>query len=596
MSLNEPNRALPYFRRQARDRPDYLWWLAYADVLAENGLPDAAWSLRRRAWTELRRGGATKLATQPEIRDRVVALAMQFAPGDPAKAMLQSLISDRDLGTGARRRMRAQIEPSALRLPKTSGLAPGESLEQLPLVSKIQDGRELLAVLRPLLNRGNLLSEAKLAETEADTEAAVDIQPGDAAAKELALSYFLSTENFDTARAWLLSRYADELSRPAWAELSLALSHKDQGKLSRLLDELPDWLPKIEAVTAMQQTQRLAAAQSLAFETLESRPFSHEAHQKLIDTLLPDAPNVKARYASGYQGGLDFSSWSLDGSWRMPLSITMTAIAESTSLRTTDANLLAYVPNNDRTFGLNARGQRDHGWWQTSLTRRFAVADFNNFRLDWQQSFDVRLQTLSSVGLRQPALETPALRVGGMKDFVETRANYQMGQREYLVGFIHLSRLLSQTGTALGSGRTLSVEAGHRLRTEYPDITVRAGYSNSSFSKYDAANADPIVLQVAPASATSAIDTFIPRASSEFSVNASYGESARSSYSKALRPYGEIGLRHNSLTGLGFSLRSGLSTSVIGTDRLSLFLNAVSATPGNSRGLREVGLSYQWLY
>ena len=88
----------------------------------------------------------------------------------------------------------------------------------------------------------------------------------------------------------------------------------------------------------------------------------------------------------------------------------------------------------------------------------------------------------------------------------------------------------------------------------------------------------------------------MPRGSNQFSLSAALGESARSGISRGLRPYGEFGLRRNSITGTGYNLRAGMTTSLLGADRLSMFLNSISATPGNARGVRELGLAYQWLY
>ena len=627
IALQEPSKALPYFRRQARNHKDYLWWLAYADVLADNGMSDAAWSLRRRAFTELRAqpprieqterteqvaltsADKARPRAEAEIRDRVVALAMQFAPGDGARSVLRNLVKDRETlaialpaeevnlrNKGAGRVVRNgrtvhTAEPSSAIKKSAIAIDTGKIIE-------VTDAGGLLRLLAPMLAAVNTSLPPPI-EPSADMIAAdtpAEQRQHLAAARELALSYFLSSENYDSARAWLLSRYADELSKPAWAQLALALAQKDQNKLARLLDEIPDWLPKLESVDAMQKTQRLAAAQSLAFETLESRPYSNEAHQKLIDTMVNEAPNIQTRVSGGYQGVLDYTTFGVDASWRVPLAMMMGVAVERSRLSVADSSQLGTIPAHEQTVALSLRGIGEQSWWLATLARRSASRDFNGLRLDWQQTIDHRLQLLVSAGLRQPAVEMAALRIGGMKNLVESRATWSVTQREYLAGYLHLGRLLSQTATELADARIFSLEAGHRFRTEYPDVTFRAAYTNSSYRQRDAAQDDTIVRSVAPASAVNPLESFVPRGSNQFSLSAALGESARSGISRGLRPYGEFGLRRNSITGTGYNLRAGMTTSLLGADRLSMFLNSISATPGNARGVRELGLAYQWLY
>ncbi len=46
------------------------------------------------------------------------------------------------------------------------------------------------------------------------------------------------------------------------------------------------------------------------------------------------------------------------------------------------------------------------------------------------------------------------------------------------------------------------------------------------------------------------------------------------------------------MTGAGWSLRAGLTTSLLGTDRLSAFLGFLSPTPGLPDGVRLFGIAY----
>ena len=96
LSLGDAPKALKYFVWQSRGRKDYLWWLAYADALDATGRADAAWKLRKRAWTELREAPLARMDENAETRNRIVALAMRFGPADQARELLAELINERD--------------------------------------------------------------------------------------------------------------------------------------------------------------------------------------------------------------------------------------------------------------------------------------------------------------------------------------------------------------------------------------------------------------------------------------------------------------------------------------------------------------------
>ena len=61
----------------------------------------------------------------------------------------------------------------------------------------------------------------------------------DAAARELALSWAVSTDQDEAAKAWLWQRYGRTLAKPAWAEVSVALVQNDVDTLERLLLPAP---------------------------------------------------------------------------------------------------------------------------------------------------------------------------------------------------------------------------------------------------------------------------------------------------------------------------------------------------------------------
>ncbi len=682
-ALDEPQRALVYFHRQARRSNDYLWWLAYADALGQVGYVDAAWSLRRRAWTEVSRQAASTRLRGQATREQTVALAMTFAPGDRSRALLARLVQDRlppaatPEPADASRPVTGDTAPVATNsadltrivtavlnggtndpaAPPAPTLAQDTTPEGTPMgLAGPLGGPGLLQVIERTLEASQQAVTQTLAEnapglgttpaaylpsgavralppdrrsdpaaagwrkpdgpdavTESPARRSADAGAGDgqaparsraereleaATARELALAYLISGESFDAARGWLLSRYANDLARPTWARLTVALADRDRTALGNLLDTLPDWLPKVQSVEAMQQTQRLAAAQTLAFDTLDVRPASNDAHQKLMETIASEASNVAGEASGGVHGPLSYHRQRLDVSWRQGERWTLGAIAEAARWTSDDAEVIATPGTTDRTFGAWVRMHDGSGWWTATATHRDALRPVNGLRLDWQQSSDRRWRSGATLGLHQPAVELAALRVGAVRDLIEARSTFAFSQRDYAGAVLGATRLRTQSGAALADGLSYNLEAGHRFKLDYPDLTVKASLGRSQYrSASDAVDRnDPVVAQLTPAAVVDPAGLFVPRSFSEASIAVAVGDMARHTPAKALRGFAEAGLRRNSLTGVGWHVRAGATGAVLGADRLTLSFGAISATPGTPRGSRDLSLSYQWLF
>jgi len=298
LSLGEASTALKYFVWQSRGRDDYLWWLAYADALDATGRTDAAWKLRKRAWTELREAPLARMDENAETRNRVVALAMRFGPAEQARALLAQLLQERD----------ALTPPSPLDQSQALIVTPAIAATNKAPVALAAVVDYHLAELRR-----NPIANDPLARAIKSRE----IKGLQSTANELAVSYLLSQEELDSARAWLLSRYADQLVQPTWARLSVALANHDNEALDNLLTTLPDWLPKLDRIEALAQLGRTAQAQTEAFAALAEDPDSNRAHQKLIDTVMTGSPSAGVLMTTGTQSVIDIKRTRVDAGIRL---------------------------------------------------------------------------------------------------------------------------------------------------------------------------------------------------------------------------------------------------------------------------------------
>lgn len=573
LSLGQAPQSLKYFVRQSRERDDYLWWLAYADALDATGRTDAAWSLRRRAWTQLRNTPLEKQRENVESRDRIVALAMRFGPADEARKLLNSLIQDR------------QTLKQPVKVPRAQGITPA--------VAASAGAAKALATLVNL-SLSDLRNDPDQNNPIFAAARAVQIRGLKSTANELAVSYLLSHESVDSARAWLLSRYAQQLTQPAWARLSVALATHDNQALDELLNTLSDWLPKLDKVEALTRLGRTAKAETLAFDTFTRQPDNQRAHKRLVDLFMGSGPSAGIGLTTRSQGVIDLHSIRADGAIRIDQHAKAWLFSEQLNANSTDNSIINNAQVKGKSFGVGIKWKRNIGELSAELTQREMLASTTGLKLRWQQNLNPIMNVAVSTGLNQASGELAALTIGGQEDYLQAETRINLTGRDYLAAVINVGQLKTQLDTKLSQRRRVSLEYGHRLKTQYPDLTVRTSLTNAVFTRRDAS--DPIIDRLAPLGSETPLSTFIPASSTQLDLSVSAGMLADFGHTRALRPFAEAGTSYNNKSGWGYSMRGGVGTSIIGADKLLLYAAYTGRSPGNARGTRELGLSWRLHY
>jgi polysaccharide biosynthesis protein PelB len=580
LTLGEPHRALPFFARQARSNDDYLWRMSYADALENAGQPDPAWTLRRKAWTELQKTPNKELYTRPDTRDRVLALALQFAPADSAKKLLASLVKDRELKT-----TRLNKSPYAVQ-DGTTGLAGG--------VAALTSSQVLAESVRRTLRDTSFVGESKSKFLTRDER--IERTEERSSASEIALSYLLSKEGLESAQAWLLMRYANALSRPAWANLSVALATQDKAQIARLLDDVSDWLPRYDRVEAMKQVGRTAAAQTSAFETLASRPDNQEAYRSFLSTLSDDVSGASISSASGKFSDLSFHDTTLSAAWRFNQRWTISSLISKGQLNWENPPGLlgTRLPLATQKLSLGVKAVIDKGYVFGNMERHQLLRDFTAFQGEWQaglaHGWNVNLKLAHHV----PASETPALRLAGMKDYMQARVSHQLTGRDLASLSLGAARYLTQAGTSLGSGFNFRLEYSHQIEKLQPGWTLKAELARVQFNRRS--GTDKVTDLITPPAYHQPSEFFLPNSYTQADIYLSTSESSRPQGRGPLQPFAQLGLRYNSLTGAGYNLRAGVAGSVLGHDSNLFYVQSSSATPGSSHGSIEIGLKYNYFF
>jgi predicted Zn-dependent protease len=583
MSLNRQDVALHWFRKSGFPQNDYLWLMSYAEALDATGQPDLAWRIRRRAWFDLRDPKVLRNIPPTQLRewrDRLAALSPLFMQSDAGLRVMQALLKSDAAALAA---------PADRKLPAADGAALLKEMEAAARRDAGERGeREAIAAK---LDKG---PDALFAPTSESGQRPRDDARLSSSVRELALAYAMNTGESDLARAWLATRFARELDKPLWGELALALAADDRQGLNRMLDNLADWLPMYDRIEAARVAGRIPLAQTLAFDQLERLPADDELHNRLTN-LVTDEP---ARFSAGYTSSREFplATKRFDLSTGFALTPGTRLTFNYTERRQTvdDATLLGDVPSVDRLFEFSLRRRIEDGFVSVGLQHRDAMQSFNGLRLDYSQQLTPKLTLSGNGGVNLAATDSALMRVGAKRAGGELNLNVLLSRTEYLRLGGGYQRYTTQAGTSLGSGRTLNAEAGTHLRVEYPNLTLRTYVSDAKF--VDRGASDDQIARLVPAGNDPTNFRYMPLDSRIYGISLGAGTVVENNYTRAWRPYAEIGLTRTSDIGWGRNLRAGAAGSVIGQDVLAIGVQSTSATPNTPQRGFELSVLYKWLY
>ena len=439
-----------------------------------------------------------------------------------------------------------------------------------------------LAVLRDMMRRDFAPS---LAPDEANRSAAV---------RELVLSWAISTEQFSNAKAWLWLQYGRKLAAPGWAEVAVALGENDVEAAERLLADRTRDIPAGSRIEAARLTNQLRLAQTMAFEEQTRRPDDDGLHLQLADSLLAGANRLVGSALSSLRGVIRSQPRELQTQiWVSPRLRLALEWREATQ-SSIDTAVLANLPARDRETRATLRQTLDSGWMEAGIGERRAFAGQTSLRASLFTQWNRGLSTLLSAGRNERSLDSTALAAAGSKNELAARLLYAFAKREYFSGALRSARYQTQNGAHLGSGSAMEGELGHRLRIDYPDLTLRLTAANYRFGADG--NGDAQTAQLNPAGGVPGAAFFIPQNSRIIGAGVGFGESIRDSYSRALRPYGSFSRTSSSLAGSGYNAFFGAGGSVFGTDQLSLYWNRARGGGSSGASILEYGLRYEYLF
>lgn len=424
------------------------------------------------------------------------------------------------------------------------------------------------------------------------------------ATRDLLLAWFNDRGEVATARGWLWSQYARTVSRPMWAQVSQALAERDRETAGELLERHDDRIAPRGRISLASEIGDTRRVQSEAFDLQTMQPADDPLHQQLSEALLEHSDHVGVgairRDLDTFIEKENFARWHLALSPRLSIDLMSGEINRS-GLNPQD---IGTAPDEHyRHARLNWR----HSEGETRLTveDRHSYSGYTPILLEHDRRIDDRLAFTLALGSQQPANESTALRVAGMKDSTGLDLFYRPERNTRLsLGYTH-DNFATQTSERVGKSNTWRTEVAYALRAEPRDLEAALFWSAHRFSRRmnDAIFDDALnrLLPKLPEGENAKVsdlgtDFFLPDNFRFYGIRLSTDTRFEREYTRTWRPFASIARTWHSDLGPGYDLSAGFAGSVFGSDHLGLIWRLGKGGSSDGGHVREIGLTYRLHY
>ena len=498
-----------------------------------------------------------------------------------ADALEQNGDTDRAWRLRAALLQQAQRERPADAEPTTGQLEQARRLARLRLLRSQNPGDPSHAILREILRL--------------DRAPGAPLSP---AARELVLAWFIDQGQPEGVRGFLWHQYGRNLARPLWAETSAALGSADPREAGRLLEAWDERLPRYDRVNLARLAGTPAIAATAAFEAMDLQRDDETSHLQLTEVMLDQADRADLDLAMRQLGSIDerFTGARLDIGLapRLRLAVELGRV----SRQIIDRNYFSALPGLEALAVARLDWIHDDGSTRLAIGRRESYAGYTPILVEREQRINRQLSLTVTVGRDQPATENAALRVAGLRQQAGLGLTLRLSGRDQLNLRFDDYRYSAQNGLPVGRARQTQLEYAHAFRSELSDLIGSAFASNYDFEG-GVDTTDPRAIEIKQRLfATTPVDAaaMAPSSFSLYGLRLSTNTRHITDYTRALRPFGSVGLLHNSVVGAGYDYSLGLAGSVLGNDHFSAMLREDKGGTGTYAKTRQFALHYRFFF
>ncbi|MDP2370296.1 tetratricopeptide repeat protein [Rhodoferax sp.] len=478
---------------------------------------------------------------------------------------------------------RSQRAGMAARVRRHAWLILKQKYPQPVNLRNLGKNPELLAMARlAILDRPGDPAMQVVRHLASQMRSAPPGQADDGQVIALVLGWAIVKEQFANARAWMWLRYARQSQKapPLWGDSQVALQLAETQSLKRLLAHNSEGLPIYNRYDTAYTLGHVRQALDIAFKGMTQQ----EGDEPLYDRFRQHAPlhanYVQLRATHERQGSLANQGVQWEARWvadpKLHVILGWSRMGQSGD----DPTLAPALPGSDRLNSLEARWSGQRGDSQLSLNRRHEWHRYTGLRMGQTLQWGGRVNLEAGLAYRADSAVSQPMQVYGYEHSLHASVNYALGKREYLRIAPRTTRYYRQDGHYLGRGHILDLEAGYRIRTEYPDWRVRAFSTLQRFLGDGSPDRSwtmlPAKVQTSIAERTlDPVAYFIPERGATWGACIGMGEDLagqdlQTVYSRAWRPFLNLCLSHNSAGNTSHSGILGIAGSLTGEDHLSV--------------------------
>lgn len=497
---------------------------------------------------------------------------------------------------------RSQREGMADRIRRHAWLTLKRQYPQPVALPKQGAQPELLALMRLAITNHPGDPGLRLVRQLAQQMRSESLPPSDdGQTRALVLGWAIAQEQYANARSWMWLRYArqSQIAPPLWGEAQVALQLGETQTLDRLLAQNPAEIPIYDRYDTAYALGHVPQALDISFKGMDAQDDDEPLHDRFRQHAPEHANYVQLRAVTENLGTLGQQSLPLgevmragvewEARWVVNPGLRMTFGWSHLGLSVDDTNVGVSLPSSDRldhiaAQWLGARGESTN----LELLRRNEAQQFFGMRLGQTLRWGERLNVDAGLDYRVDSAVSLPLQLYGYENALHTSVNYTLGKREYVRIAPRLAQYYTQGNDYLGSGQILDLEAGYRIRTEYPDWRVRVFSTHQHFIYGGSVVADTAAL-------------YIPAGGSTAGVCLGMGENLagqnlQTGYSRAWRPFVDLCMNRNTAGDEGYTGFLGIAGSVTGEDHLSVLWQNSGGYVAGSTATKSLAIRYRYYF
>jgi hypothetical protein len=405
------------------------------------------------------------------------------------------------------------------------------------------------------------------------------------------LSWALEKNQYTLASYIIKVHALHAVESPSDALLTWALLYNDHPALATLLQNSVAVLPHRDRVTAAMRIENMTLAEQLAYQGLKEHPNDSQMYDLFKEVMLPRAN--KGSLGSFYKN-IGNVSGQLEQAHARIFLTPSTSISPYTNLwnpKTTNTQVLAWVPDTDVTGGIQVRKYIHNGWVQGRMGTRKSLEAFLVAAFGMKQSLTSKLESELFLNYHARATETAPLELGGMKNATKVRINYTLDSYDTFNADAQLAQYLGQDGSYLGTGQEIQLHWQKKIALGLPDWNINLHGAWANYQYQNKIVSKPLQRFV-PVGEAPVASFFMPKGYTQVALTFGANQVIKNEYTQRWRPFFEGGFSYSIPFGLGEVAEAGVGGSVFGRDHLVLFTEySLNQQQGSQQNLK-IGMRY----